>query len=62
MSPKRAEVKMTISLPQDIYEAMLEVATKNKFDNIKKGVKGEGKKPSTLTELVRIACEEKYVK
>lgn len=62
MSPKQEEIKMTIGLPQRVYETMLEYATKNKFENLKHRLKGDKKKPSALTELVRIACEEKYLK
>ena len=54
--------KITISLPNNIREELLKVATKNKIENLNKGLKGENKKPDSITKLIWYACEKVFLK
>ncbi len=59
---KDTEHKMPVSFSNELYAAMLEIAHKNKLENIRKKLKEESKKPDTIVELIRKACEKIYLK
>ena len=59
---KVTERKVQLYLPENLHIAILEVAQKNKMDNLKMRLKGDKKKPDNVNALVRGILEKHFLK
>jgi len=58
----KREIVISLGISKRIYEAILNQVHENKLFNLKKGLKGENKKPDTMNAIIRNILEEKLLK
>lgn len=52
--------KITINISNVVYEVLLKTIMNNKIENSKKGLKGDSKKPETLSSLISAVCTKEF--
>ena len=53
MNGKLTERKIQLYLTEKLHDRLLEIAHKNKLDNLKEKLKGESKKADTVNAVIR---------
>ena len=59
---KRKIIAITISLPLEQHEILVNIAAKNKIENAKFSLRGDKRKPDTISTLISFAIEKTFEK